>query len=188
MSDYQLENGSELMGGMGGTGAQALVDSNAQRDALKDWDVQQVRFNGFVVNGQVMGLGLRVYDRIVKYVEVAVEGATPTGTLSVQLLVGTTLLTGQTYSLPATVNTNNALIVAGSYYGYFTVNGNGNGGAGTLQPVSGDPVSGWGVVVPGGYGSGAVNMANATILAAKITSAGGASDVVVTIHSRRRIL
>lgn len=175
----QLENGSELLAGLGGTNANNLFDADEQRYNLKDFEAQEVRFDGFATNGQVRGTSKRHYDRIIKFIEIRVEGAPPTGSsLVAQLIVaGTTL--SQQYTLAA--NAIYAFIAV-------TTDGNGAGSDPFTSGVSGDPLSGPGVLVLGGIASGALNMANAQTLAVQITTASGASDVVVTIHSRRRIL
>ncbi len=175
----QLENGSELLAGLGGTNANNLFDANVQRLNLNDFDVQEVRFDGFAINNQVRGTSKRHYDRIIKFVEIRVEGAPPTGgLLVVQLIVAGTVLSQQ-YT-----------IAANGTYAFIAVTHDGNGGGSDpfTDSVSGDPLSGPGVLVLGGVASGALNMANAQTLAVQITTASGASDVIVTVHSRRRIL
>lgn len=162
----QLENGSELLEGLGGTQANNLFDAELQRRNLSDsFETEPVRFDGFPLDNDQRGASLRKYDRVVKFVEVAVDGIAPTGgSFTVQLVVNGTLLS-QTYG-----STGAPALTA--------VTGNGNGGANPFTTdAPHDPFSGPGVLVSADVP-----------LAVRVTAANGAADARVTIHSRRRVL
>jgi len=162
----QLENGSELLEGIGGTQANSLFDAELQRRNLTDsFEFEKIAFDGLLLDGDERGSSLRHFDRIVKFVEIAVDGIQPNGgSLVVQLVVGGVLLSQQyTY-------TDETVLVP--------VVGDGNGGQNPFQEdAEHDPLSGPGVIVPAG-----------TPLAVRIIAANGAADARVTIHSRRRYL
>ena len=171
-----LKNGNETLAGVGGTNANNLFDGDVQRLRLIDYDNVPVRFDGFGQDGSVAGTSVRVYDRIVEFVEIE-AGTAPSGSgLIIQLIVnGSTL--SQTYTLPS-----------GQTHIIIAVTHDGNGGSTDPYDGDDDPVGKFGVVVVGGYSAGIVDMSTAHTLAVKVTTANGAADIVVTPHCLKGIL
>jgi hypothetical protein len=162
----QYENGDETME-LGGVQAQNQFNASQQRKNLRDsFECHFARFPGQPIPNSTRGKSTRPYDRIVKFVEINVDGDAPNGgNLVAQLVVDGVLLAEQ-YG-----------VLQGAQYAYRTVTGDGNGGPNPFADAPHDPLSGPGVLVPAGQ-----------TLEVRLTAVNNAEDVTVTLIQRRRIL
>ena len=117
----QLRDGTETYAaGTSRMTADTVILANTAKQADMNYEAVPVLFPGAILDGMVRGKSKRPnYDRIIEFVEIAIEGDAPATDMIFQLVVDG-VVKSQQYTL-----------AGGGAYAYITVTGDGNGGAGT---------------------------------------------------------